>query len=95
MRRRTKLSWSRKAERKLRELRERIANAIAPRAAKSYIRRLRKHVDQLRDFPELGALVEAFGLLMVREIGFQQYRILYDYDGVLVLILTIEPAAAT
>lgn len=40
----------------------------------------------LRDFPEIGAVVEEFQIDSIREIVFRDYRILYDYDGTRVAI---------
>jgi plasmid stabilization system protein ParE len=82
-------AWSPLANQQLKELRKRIADAGAPKAAKSFIARLKQHANILRDFPEIGVTVEAFGIETIREIYFQDYRIIYDYDAVRVLILTI------
>ena len=51
--------------------------------------RLRKRVAQLRDFPELGAVVEDYNDSSVREIVFQDQRIVYRFDHAEVLILTV------
>ena len=42
----------------LQDLRRRIIQAGSPRTAMAYIKRLRKSVSRLRDFPELGAVIE-------------------------------------
>src|SRR5260221_12772442 len=82
-------AWSPLANRQLKELRERISVAGAPKTVRSFVSRLRNYANILRDFPEIGVIVEAFGIETVREIYFQDYRIIYDYDGVRVLILTV------
>jgi plasmid stabilization system protein ParE len=70
-----------------------MAKAGMPRTAKSYVSRLRKSVKLLRDFPELGSIVEEFSDPSLREIPFDVYRIIYHYGGGKVLILTVHPAA--
>jgi plasmid stabilization system protein ParE len=46
-------------------------------------------VARLRDFPEIGAVVEVNTDPAFREIVFQEQRILYHYDGTMILILTV------
>jgi plasmid stabilization system protein ParE len=46
-------------------------------------------VARLRDFPEIGASVEAYNDPRFREIVFQGQRIIYRYDGVRIEILTV------
>jgi plasmid stabilization system protein ParE len=78
MRKKTKLDWSEKAERNLRELRSRIAEAGYRRMAKSFVSRLRKSASRLRDNPEIGWVVEDFDDPSIREIVFEGYRIIID-----------------
>src|SRR5438309_1840898 len=94
MRKKTKLNWSALADRQLVELHKRIADTGTPKMAKSFTRRLRKHANVLRDFPEIGSVVEEFQIESILEIGFRGYRIVYDYDGVRVLILTVIHGSA-
>jgi plasmid stabilization system protein ParE len=49
----------------------------------------RKYVNDLRDFPEMGAVSEEFNDPSIREINFRGQRILYRYDGVWVVIITV------
>ncbi len=63
-----------------------------PKAAKSYVRQLRKSVNILRDFPEIGAVVEEFDDPTIREIEFDVYRIVYRYVEK-VSILIVHPGA--
>jgi plasmid stabilization system protein ParE len=46
-------------------------------------------VARLRDFPELGAVIEAYNDPAFREIVFSDQRILYRYDGTTIVILTV------
>ena len=58
--------------------------------AKSFVSRLRKSASRLRDDPEIGWVVEEFGDPTIREIVFEDYRILHHYDGVRVAILAVH-----
>ena len=44
---------------------------------------------RLRDFPEIGAVVEAYNDPAFREIVFRDQRILYRFDGTTIMILTV------
>jgi addiction module RelE/StbE family toxin len=90
MKKKIKLGWSEKAERDLKELRERITEAGFPKTAKSFVSRLRKSANRLRDFPEAGWVVEEFEIPTIREIVFEYYRVIYSYDGVMVAIFTVH-----
>jgi plasmid stabilization system protein ParE len=48
----------------------------------------------LRDFPEIGAVVEVFQIESIREIHFHGYRIIYEYDGIGVAILMVIHGSA-
>lgn len=87
--RKTPVGLSPRAKQDLRELKKRIEAAGAPRTAKSFVARLRKRANVLRDFPEIGWVVEDLEIPSIREIVFQGYRIVYEYDGAKVRILTI------
>ncbi|MCI0376594.1 MAG: type II toxin-antitoxin system RelE/ParE family toxin [Gemmataceae bacterium] len=88
----TKLKWSARAKADLGE----IGNYIAQdnrRAARKFISRLRASVRRLRDSPEGGSVVEEAGIPDIREIVFGNYRIIYRYDGLAVVILTVRHGA--
>lgn len=89
MRRKPRLKWTPQAKDDLERLRKWIADAGAPRTASLFVSRLRKYVARLRDFPEIGSVVEDLNDPMFREIVFQGQRILYHYDGALIRILTV------
>src|SRR5262249_22969956 len=89
MRRKPKPKWSRLAQEDLKRLRKWIANRGAPRTARSFVSRLRRYVETLRDFPEIGAVVEEFNNPAFREIVFQDQRIFYHYDGAMIKVLTV------
>jgi plasmid stabilization system protein ParE len=42
-----------------------------------------------RDFPELGAVVEDYNDPAFREIVFQEQRIVYRFDGSMIMIITV------
>jgi plasmid stabilization system protein ParE len=46
-------------------------------------------VARLRDFPEIGAVVESYNDPAFREMVFQEQRILYRFDGMTIMILTV------
>ena len=89
MRKKARLRLSDRAESDLDRLQRKIAGLGAPRTAKSFVSRLRKYASRLRDFPESGAIVEEFNDPSFREINFRGQRILYRYDGVWVVIVTV------
>ena len=61
--------------------------------AKSFVSRLRKSAGRLRDNPEIGWVVEEFEDPTIREIVFEDYRIIHQYDGLRVAILTVHPGS--
>jgi plasmid stabilization system protein ParE len=89
MRKKTKLHWSDEAENDLDRLQRKVAAQGAPKTAKSFVSRMRKYVNRLRDFPELGAVVEELNDPSIRELDFRGQRILYRYDGVWVVIIMV------
>ena len=88
-RKKARLRMSDRAENDLDRLQRKIAALGAPKTARSFVSRLRKYASDLRDFPERGAVVEELNDPSIREINFRGPRILYRYDGVWVVILTI------
>ena len=81
------------AENDLDRLQRKIAALGAPKTARSFVSRLRKYASKLRNFPELGAIVEEYNDPTIRDIVFRGQRILYRYDGVWVVILAIYHAS--
>jgi plasmid stabilization system protein ParE len=57
------------------------------------VARLKKHVDRLRLFPESGSRLEDVGRDDLRDIVFQDYRIVYRFDGKTVKIMLVQHAA--
>src|SRR5580658_9878935 len=90
MRKKTNVKWMPRAEKNLKEVRERITEAGFPKTAKSFVSRLRRSAGRLRNFPEIGWIVEEFGIPSIREIVFEGYRIIYEFDGVKVAILNVH-----
>src|SRR5262245_36221422 len=84
--------WTEPARQDLRELRERIAQN-APRGAREYVRKLKNEVSALRRFPALGAVIEDLGEPELRELIFDRYRVIYRFDGKVIEILRVWPAA--
>ena len=78
--------------RDLQDVQEHIAKEV-PRTAVMYVKRLKRHVVKLRDFPELGARLDEFDLPQLREIQHGNYRVIYRYDGNRILVLTVFHAA--
>ena len=85
---RAKIIWSPDADNDLIHEGKRIA-LDKPRAAVSFIARLRKSVNRLRAFPESGWMLEDVPVSDYREIVFRGYRIIYHYDGKAVNILKV------
>ena len=89
MKKKAKLHWSDRAKSDLRRLRKKIVALGVPRTARSFITRLRKYANDLRDFPERGAVVEEYNDPSIREIYFRGQRIQYRYDGIWIVIITV------
>ena len=93
MRKKAKLRMSDRAEGDLDRLQRKLAALGAPKTARSFVSRLRKYASGLRDFPEMGAVSEEFNDPSIREINFREQRILYRYDGMWVVIITVFHAS--
>ena len=50
-------------------------------------------MNELRYFPMLGSVVEEANRPDLREVLFDRYRIIYRYDGKVIEILRVWPAA--
>ena len=61
--------------------------------AKSFVSRLRKSASRLRDNPQIGWVVEEFEDPTIREIVFEDYRIIHQYVGVRIAILAVHPGS--
>src|SRR5262245_50376763 len=92
MRRKAKLVWIEQAEGDLLEIRAHIAKDQPPTAAR-FVKRLRKSVDRLRYFPEMGWVIAEAKMPTIREIVFGDVRIVYHYAGDRVTILTVRHGA--
>jgi len=70
----------------LRAIREYIA-CNSPRNAKRVIDRIYRRFKQIEAFPEIGAVVERFGLPQIRQVVEGRYRIIYRImpDGIEIL----------
>lgn len=72
----TKIFWTRQSREDLRDVRAFIARD-APATASAFVRRLRRSVERLREFPESGQVVPELGRKEIREILRGNYRIIY------------------
>ena len=86
---RTKIIWTPKATDDLREIRERIARN-APKTAQDFTRWLTAAAGRLKDFPEIGWIVEEIGDPRIREIGYGNFRIIYRFTGKRIYILAVR-----
>lgn len=87
-----KIVWSSQSQIDLREIRKFIARD-APETAGAYIRRLRASVARLGTYPESGSIVREAGDILLREIYFGQYRIIYEVTPNRVEVLTVYHGA--
>lgn len=70
-----RIYWTQQAQGDLRAIRSHIARD-APATASTYVRRLRKSVGRLREFPFSGQTVPEFGRDEIREILQGNYRLI-------------------
>ena len=87
-----KIQWTDRAELDLQRIRQGIAKS-APRTATAYVKKLRRAVDLLRNFPELGGICEELPGFGCREIVKGNYRIIYRVLGNVVQIINVRHAA--
>jgi addiction module RelE/StbE family toxin len=84
------LRWLDRAQSDLKEIRRYIATEErAPVAAEKVVRGLRKSVANLRQFPESGTLIEEGRWHGCREIYPLNFRVIYRFDGMRVMIVTV------
>ncbi len=91
MRKKARVVWSDQAKADLAALHASIAKHSRITADK-YVGRLKRSVGDLRFFPERGWVVPESGKKRLKEIGFNNQRIIYHYDGGPVTILTVHHA---
>jgi addiction module RelE/StbE family toxin len=90
---RVKLLWSRRAQAKLREIRN-LIHADDPLAARKWVAGIRKMVRTLQDHPELGRIVPEYERPDLQErIYPKNYRIVYQIEADQIIIVTIAHAA--
>ena len=87
-----RILWTRQSREDLREIRAFIARD-APATASAFVRRLRKSVDRLQEFPESGQVVPELGRDEIREIPRASYRIIYRVSQTRIEILTVYHSA--
>ncbi len=83
-----RIFWTQQARDDLRAIRAHIARD-APAAAGEYVRRLRKSVERLRDFPFSGEVVPEIGRDDIREVIQGVYRVIHRASDKRVEILTV------
>jgi toxin ParE1/3/4 len=84
--------WTAEAERNLEDIRRYIARD-SPRTARSFTSRIIAAVRRLKDFPELGSVVEEYNDPSTREILVGVYRIIYRVERPIVRVLGIHHGA--
>lgn len=90
---RVKIAWTRRAQKKLREIRNRI-HEDDPLAARNWVAGIRKMVRTLQDQPEIGRVVPEYGRQDLQErIYDRNYRIIYQIEPDRIIIATISHAA--
>jgi len=89
---RTRLVWSAKAKENLRQI-QRYIGRDSPEAARALIKQFKVAARRLKDFPEIGAVVEEKDDPEIREILVGSYRIIYRYRRPLVAIIEVRHGA--
>ena len=84
----SRIYWTRQSQDDLRSVRDHIARN-APATAVAYIRRLRKSVERLSQFPYSGEVVPEIGRHDIREVIQGNYRIIYRVYDQRIDILTV------
>lgn len=64
-------------------------NEVAPLQASALLDRIRASTLPLTEFPRMGRMVPQFGRDSLREIIFDQYRIIYELRGDVVAVATV------
>ena len=83
-----RLIWSKTALNDLKRIAEYIEKDSL-QYAKIFISKLYSSAERLQYFPESGRIVPEFHINEIREIIYQSYRLLYEYEDNTVRILTI------
>lgn len=83
-----KISWTEPALSDLDGIRDYIARD-SEYYATQFIERIIDAVEKLERFPEMGRLVPEAGEENIRELLFQNYRIIYRIEGERILVLTV------
>lgn len=83
-----RLEWNERALDDLKEIHEYIARD-SPNFANLFVKKVYETVQKLKDFPEIGRIVPEMDNPAIRELIFQNYRIIYRNNVENVEILTI------
>ena len=83
-----KLKWARAAKADLKGIKAHIAQD-APRVAESYVRRIRERCLKLALLPFAAPIVEEFQDENIRETYFGSYRIIYEVERDVVVVLRV------
>ena len=84
--------WSPQAREDLREI-VLFINRDSPNIATEVGRRIVHATRRLSEFPRSGRVVPEFKLTSVREVVVQSYRVIYEYGGTQVDVLTVAHGA--
>ncbi len=84
-----KIYWSIIARRSLQEIADYIATD-SPFYAVNFVERILAQVDKLNEFPEIGRVVPEFQCNNLRELLFQNYRIVYRIKEKHVFIVAVS-----
>ena len=86
------LNWSLTAKIDLKEIYDFIAKD-SRYYANSFVNKIKTGVKKLKSYQNMGRIVPEYNKDEIREIIFQNYRIIYHYDTQQIIILTIFHAA--
>lgn len=84
-----RIDWNEHALEDLKEIREYITRDSKNYYANLFVKKIYDAVQKLKDFPEIGRIVPEINNSSIREIIFQNYRIIYRTMIEYVEILTI------
>jgi toxin ParE1/3/4 len=84
-----KIVWSPLAIERVEEIADYIAGDN-PSAANKWVNSIFEKVDLLKDNPQMGRVVPELAVTGIREIIFGNYRIIYQYEKRLLVILTVR-----
>ena len=86
------VTWSATARDDLERILRRIAQETSARTAAEWAAKIREAVELLQAFPEMGSPVEDAPVANLRERIIGPYRLIYRYNGIDCVILTIPRA---